>query len=62
MKWIEEHPVAWRVTLLILCFLITGYFEAQDEELFRQVNSMHMDQYDDHRPHHDPRFQPRRTV
>lgn len=43
MKWIEEHPVAWRVTLFILCFLITGYFEAQDEELFRQVNSMHME-------------------
>lgn len=37
MKWIEEHPVAWRVTLLILCFLITGYFEARESERLQQL-------------------------
>lgn len=41
MKWIEQYPVAWRVALIVLCFLLTGYLEAQDEAFFRQLNSMH---------------------
>lgn len=39
----ESHPVAWRVALLILCFLLTGYLEAQDEEFFRQMDAVMME-------------------
>ena len=37
MKWIEEHPIAWRVALFVLCFLLVGYFEQQDQELFERM-------------------------
>lgn len=40
-KKMESHPIVWRVAILILCFLLTGYLEAQDEAFFRQLNSMH---------------------
>ena len=30
MKWIEQYPVAWRVALIVLCFLLMGYFEWED--------------------------------
>ena len=39
-KKMESHPIVWRVAILILCFLLTGYLEAQDEAFFRQLNSM----------------------
>lgn len=37
MKWIEQYPVAWRVALIVLCFLLVGYFERQDQELFERM-------------------------
>lgn len=24
MKWIEQYPVAWRVALIVLCFLLVA--------------------------------------
>ena len=34
MKWIEQYPVAWRVALIVLCFLLVGFFEWEDLKLF----------------------------
>lgn len=42
MKWIEEHPVAWRVTLLVFCFLLMGYFEASERERLQQLEPVNI--------------------
>ena len=40
MKWIEQYPVAWRVALIVLCFLLLGYFEWEDQELFNNMTPL----------------------
>lgn len=42
-KKMESHPIVWRVAILILCFLLTGYLEAQDKEIFRQLDEAIME-------------------
>lgn len=40
MKWIEQYPVAWRVALIVLCFLLMGYFEWEGQELFNNMTPL----------------------
>ena len=42
MKWIEQYPVAWRVALIVFCFLLMGYFEADDRELLQQLDPVNI--------------------
>lgn len=40
MKLIEQYPVAWRVALIVLCFLLVGYFEWEGQELFNNMTPL----------------------
>lgn len=42
MKWIEQYPVAWRVALIVLCFLLVGYFEARESERLQQLEPVNI--------------------
>ena len=40
MKLIEQYPVAWRVALIVLCFLLVGYFEWEGQERFNNMTPL----------------------
>lgn len=36
-RQIEAHPVAWRLLVILLCILIVGFVEADDNNYFEQM-------------------------
>lgn len=40
MKWIEEHPIAWRVVLILLCIFIVGYAGKDDRKYSEQMRQL----------------------